>query len=249
MEPDESATTETELIPDGQPDSFTAGAGAETEVVKMQCGSQLRNKPGKFCRQPCMKGRTRCRLHGGASPQGADSKSFKHGMYSKVLPKSLKSDFDKLMTDPGLLDGKAEVSLMQIRLAQLSARLGTNESIETWRTLQSLMEQFQDANAAADANAQVAALTSMNALILGAVNDDRAWAELHEFVEGATKIAEREWKRVVANRTVATADQVRAIVQSLIEAVSANVSDPGERRKIALHINQLRILPSLPVGQ
>lgn len=47
------------------------------------CGARLRGKDaGKFCGDDPAKGRTRCRIHGGASPRAAAHPRFVHGLRS-----------------------------------------------------------------------------------------------------------------------------------------------------------------------
>jgi hypothetical protein len=57
------------------------------------CGAKT--KHGGTCKRAPVKGGKRCKLHGGASPKGADSPHFKHGRYSKYAPKQIA---DKLAT-------------------------------------------------------------------------------------------------------------------------------------------------------
>lgn len=48
------------------------------------CGAKLKGKDaGRFCDTDPVKGRTRCRAHGGASLRAAASPSLKHGLRSK----------------------------------------------------------------------------------------------------------------------------------------------------------------------
>lgn len=44
------------------------------------CGARRRD--GEPCRQPAMRGRNRCRMHGGKTPTGPDSPHWRHGRYS-----------------------------------------------------------------------------------------------------------------------------------------------------------------------
>jgi hypothetical protein len=50
---------------------------------KSACGAKKRD--GTPCRRPPLHGRTRCRLHGGATPAGIASPHFKHGRRSKYV--------------------------------------------------------------------------------------------------------------------------------------------------------------------
>jgi len=48
-----------------------------------RCGARLQGRQGDFCDEPPLKERTRCRLHGGATPVGRDSPNFRHGRDSR----------------------------------------------------------------------------------------------------------------------------------------------------------------------
>ncbi len=233
--------------PDAVPGDGMLCVVPDKTAARAECGAKTRS--GTPCKSRPLVGRNRCKLHGGASPRGAASPHFKHGLYTKVLPANLKANFDKLVNDPQLLEGRAEVALMQLRLTQLSGRVQCNESGSAWRELQAIFASFRVANDAGDQTAMLADLNRMNELVNGEVNDEAAWAELCEFVDKATRVAEREWKRVLANRQVATVEQVQAIVKSLSGAVLLYVTDPTTRQKIAEHVNRLRIIePIVPDG-
>src|SRR5215831_19115754 len=51
---------------------------------KSQCGAKCRTT-GKPCTRPPVSGRTRCRVHGGATPVGIASPHYKHGRRSAYL--------------------------------------------------------------------------------------------------------------------------------------------------------------------
>lgn len=215
------------------------------EEAPRYCGAKTRG--GGKCKKAPLEGRTRCKLHGGASLRGPESKTFKHGLYSKAVPKNLKTNFTNLLSDPNLLEGRAEVALMQLRLTQLSGRVQSNESGRAWAQLKALFTRFKAANEEENQEGMLAALNEMSLLVDGEVNDEAAWEELSEFVEKATRIAEREWKRVLANRQVISIEQVHAIAAALIAAVNANVKDTQTRLAIAEHFRRLNVVNVQPL--
>lgn len=227
-----------------------AASAAVMECVKGEeapklCGAKTRQ--GGTCKRAPLIGRTRCKLHGGATPRGQDSPHYKTGLYQRHLPKNLKKSFNDLMSDPNLLEGKAEVALMQLRLTQLSGRVQCNESGVAWARLKELFTRFKAANDEENQEGMIAALNEMSVLVDGEVNDEAAWAELTEFVEKATRIAEREWKRVLANRQVISIEQVHAIAAALIGAVNAHVKDTQTRLAIAEHFGRLNVVNVQPL--
>jgi hypothetical protein len=48
-----------------------------------RCGAKLKGRPGEFCADVPVEGRSRCRVHGGLTPVGRQSPQFVHGRDSK----------------------------------------------------------------------------------------------------------------------------------------------------------------------
>lgn len=79
----------------------------------MKCGAKKRN--GLPCQAPAMSN-GRCRIHGGKSLGGADSPTFKTGLYSKYAPAKIKQKIaDYLEADP--FDLTHELALSRALLA------------------------------------------------------------------------------------------------------------------------------------
>lgn len=107
--------------------------------MKKECGANLRKKPGQVCRARPLRGKTRCRLHGGKMQSGAGHPKFKHGRYSRVLPKNLYETYCQAANDPELLSHQDELRLIDAHLGDLIAALTrhqdrnvTEEAIEAW---------------------------------------------------------------------------------------------------------------------
>lgn len=84
-----------------------------------KCGAKTRH--GGTCQNPPVTGSKRCRMHGGKSPQGDESARYKHGRYSKYLPKRIAAKMqDFVDADP--LDLTEEMSLAKAILADWVGR-------------------------------------------------------------------------------------------------------------------------------
>lgn len=85
------------------------------------CNATTRN--GTPCRKPPVKGRDRCRLHGGNQPRGTEHHNFRHGLYSKHVGSQLKdilNELDNLSNDE-LIDPGSEIKLMQALIISAKA--------------------------------------------------------------------------------------------------------------------------------
>lgn len=79
------------------------------------CGAK--NRQGEPCQKPPLEGKTRCKLHGGATPKGLKN-AVKHGIYTKTLSDEERAMYDSI--EIGSLDN-------EIRFAKLML----NRAIET----------------------------------------------------------------------------------------------------------------------
>jgi hypothetical protein len=113
------------------------------------CGARRRN--GELCQKPPLKGKTRCRLHGGASkpkpaPKGNDY-AKKHNIYSQFMSPeeiefSLQSELDSV---------DSELRLTKVQLARaLKAKQAQDEKIKDQDKLE--LESMVLGDAAEDEN-------------------------------------------------------------------------------------------------
>jgi hypothetical protein len=113
----------------------------KTEQPKI-CGAQLRKKPGSTCQKRPVKGKRRCRLHGGLSLKGVEHKNYTHGRYSKYLPTDLRGRFDESLHDPDLKSHEPDIRLIDTRLQTLleSLELLGRDNGEIWDKIMALIE-------------------------------------------------------------------------------------------------------------
>ncbi len=80
------------------------------------CGAKTRG--GGTCKRAPLKGKRRCKLHGGATPSGPASANFKHGRYAKVFRGELAEKFLHATEETAPLDLLPELAVQRAVLAQ-----------------------------------------------------------------------------------------------------------------------------------
>lgn len=108
-----------------------------------QCTAKSKTT-GERCKQPAVEGRTVCRFHGGLSPRGPESATWKHGHYSVVtMPDSLRKHVERLAGDPDALSLRRSVDRVRAMQDELLEAVGEDGTIDakTRRTLVELIEQ------------------------------------------------------------------------------------------------------------
>lgn len=221
-----------------------------TEIVKPQCGALT--KSGKPCTvSPMPNGR--CHKHGGATPSGVASASFKHGRFSKHLPERLAAEYAAARRDPELLAVREDIALLSARQCDLLGRVDTGESGEAWRSLLGAVREAQrcrrslsKAAEAADFGAMREAAEELSGLLAGAqalaaagASDYAAWDEVKALSEQLRKLRESEAKRLVAMQQMVTQDAAAAMMGKVLLILRTYVRDPETLRSISADLRRV----------
>ena len=118
--------------------------GSNESPITRQCTATSK-RSGNRCRKPAMRGRTVCLAHGGRTPRGIASPSFKTGKYSRSLPGHLVADYERTLTDPKLLSVRDDIALMDAliltTLGQLDEDATPAKDRRTWRAIGQLIDR------------------------------------------------------------------------------------------------------------
>lgn len=88
--------------------------------LRVKCNAKAKST-GKTCQRDAMDGSTKCYVHGGATPRGEASPQFKHGRYSRHLPKRIAAKMQQF-ADADPLDLSEEMMLAKAILADWVGR-------------------------------------------------------------------------------------------------------------------------------
>jgi len=196
---------------------------------------------GDQCRLPALPGRTVCRFHGGKSPRGVASPSFKHGRYSRSLTGTLAARYHEATTDPELLSVRDEIALLDARISEVLAKIPEREPGSSWRSLRSTFVSFRAALAkgkTADAND---ALDRLGILISEGEDESVTWSEVGSLIGQRARLSEVETRRLVEARAMLRIDELGMLIAGIVEAVRVNVKDREVVGKIVEAIERLPI--------
>ena len=211
---------------------------------KKVCGSQLRKKPGRFCQRPPMKGRTRCRIHGGKSLRGAESPSYKTGRHSKYMPEGLLDKYHEASNDPALLSLHSDIALVDTRLADLLTKIDTGESGSLYKRLKVSWKNVRETK---DDAAREVALSEHGSLLGLAIKEELVWDDIHKMLDQRNRLVSSERKRYVEMSQVITADRAVMLFAQVAEAIKETVTDKDELRKLTTVLGNLLNCPGSDV--
>ncbi len=202
------------------------------------CGAKTRT--GQPCQARAMPN-GRCRMHGGASLAGPASPAYRHGRYSRMMPKRLMDAYERAANDGDLLVLRDEVALVDARLAELLSHLDSGETGAAWTQALEQYAALQDANDGGDAALLKTALDALGRALKRGQADYAAWAEITELIDLRRKLVESERKRLVQLQQMITTEQAMVLLMAVTKLVKEHVDDQEALVAISDGIRRLTV--------
>lgn len=200
---------------------------------------------GRQCFAFALKGKTKCKWHGGASPGGVGSASWKHGRYSKVIPTGLADKYKAAVTDPDILVMDAEIALLQSRLMELVEGLERfPDAGKSWQELRASYRRFdraqREAGAMPEGDAKIRKLAEASGN-LSQVRDEinrgvakwAAWGEILDLTNSLRQTIVSEQNRRIKGEHVMYVESVWSLFEYIVNLIDATISDPKERAELS----------------
>lgn len=191
-------------------------------------------KTKKPCTQPCVTGKTKCRLHGGLSLSGPAAGGYKTGKYSKVLPVRLQARYEEARTNPRLLSLADDIATAEARLADLFQRVDSGESGALWQSLQGTLDAFNGALARNDLPAMHGHLATIRSTVAQGCDDSTGWSEIQELWKTRCLLTQTETKTLIAMQQMISTEQLMVymgvVVAAIRQSVSTHAAAPVARR-------------------
>lgn len=204
----------------------------------MQCKAKAKSTQ-KQCRRSAVAGKEVCTVHGGLSLGGIASATFETGRYSKYIPTRLAARYNESQQDGALLGLRAEVSLVDARLADLLERVDSGESSSAWQAVKRAYDDFDKAVATGDAVKRMNAFNALGTTITQGMADYAAWHEIGEQIEQRRKLVESERKHMEQMGQMITLQQSMLLVGQLTDVLSRHVTDRATLGAIGQDFNRI----------
>lgn len=195
------------------------------EEGKPICGSPLRNKTHKRCRNSPAKGRHRCRYHGGKSLRGVNHPNFVDGRYSNLVPDRLTEGYERSRQDPEILALREEIALIEARIGDLLKRVDTGESGATWKLLQKTYKESTSAIRKGDQAEFQEKYAELGKVLNKGVSDYSAWDEIMRSIAARRKLSDSERKRLVDMHQMISTEEALAMLQFIVKTMRTHIKD------------------------
>jgi hypothetical protein len=198
------------------------------------CGAKLRN--GKKCPSWPMQGRTRCRMHGGATPVGIASPNWKTGRYSKYLPQGLGELAYEASHDPELHNLRDLIAVYTARIQHLLGLVGTGASPERFKAIREAVHTLHEARTKAQVQLQMGTLLR---LVDDLEHDWMVWKDIDVAAGNMKKLMESERKRQIEMHALIPTARATDFAREIVLAVRDEVTDSAARARIHAKVEQI----------
>lgn len=170
-----------------------------------------------------MRGRRKCKTHGGKSRAGVLSAQFKHGRFSRFAPAARYADLLDHVSEGDILDQSDAINVLAARAAELYRNIDDRAPVAVTSALRKLIGQLRAGMGDGATNAALDTLVSMEELLDSADRDTRAWEEFRETIRDHSRAIESQRKRDVEGGKFVTAEEALEMVNSMGLALKASV--------------------------
>lgn len=172
-------------------------------------------------------------MHGGPSPSGLASATFKHGRYSKAFGKIGKR-FEESINDPALLDPRRAVATQDLIVTKCAERLAEHDSPEFRKRASNLYDDVEAAARDGDAEALGPALTALGRHLRDGKAEDQALRNLSTAATELVKQQRDYWAIALAHKASYTADEMSALLFGVTRSLlDAGIDNAQVRKALA----------------
>jgi hypothetical protein len=204
----------------------------------MRCKAKAKQRQAQ-CRLPAVPGMEVCRFHGGKTPRGPASATFRTGRYSKFVPSRMLADYQAAATDPKLMELRGDIATVDARIIDLLKRVDTGEAGSIWIELQSAWDRLARAQARADADTYKIAFDDVARLVNKGGEDTAAWTEIFAMIDQRRKLVVSESRRLETMHQMLSIEKAMLLLANVVDIIKRHVPDRQVLNAIAIDVQRL----------
>lgn len=185
------------------------------------------------------KGMKGCKYHREGINKGENNGNYKHGRYSKYLPKDIGKLIDELKEsrrEGEMLSLADQIDLAEARIVQLVKQLDTSASEQTWRDIGSARTAIMAGIKSGDANQINAALNTLQEISQKGTKEYRAWDELFRAQRHYNTLITSERKKMIEDKFMVAVDEIGLIFEMVGQAIFNRIQDAKLRAELGSDI-------------
>lgn len=230
-----------------------------------QCQAKSK-RSGEQCKKDAIPGKRVCHIHGGKTPGGVESPNFKHGAYSRYIPKGIRGDYEAALNNPQSLSLRDDIATVDGRIGEIFRGIDGKETPQfmesageaAGKILKALERYGQAAIRSRDGQDERVKLQSakemrdalvgieelaggLQAQAASAMEVTELWKEAYGLIEQRRRLVESEHKLKIELRQTITKERALILFGAMVEQFRIVVQqscDPILAREIMLQTGQ-----------
>ena len=197
----------------------------------------------EYCEAYPIKGRTRCRCHGGRSLRGVDHPRFKKGLHVKdVFPDQFYGKtFDEVFNDTQLKQTRQDIATLEVRIVELRQSL---KSAVGSGLVRKIHESYHALVSAVESGGEVKRTLRQHGAYLDSLQHNAStWEELGKWIERKDRLISTEHKRIMDTQQTVSLEQLLLLARQFVTILHEEIPDRTVSRRINERIRGL--LPRL----
>jgi hypothetical protein len=206
-----------------------------------RCGARTRT--GGTCPTAPVRGRTRCRMHGGKSLMGSDHPNFTTGLRSRMLPTRLLAKYEQAMADPELLSIRGDVALLDTLLNDKLAAWAADEAGPNWTDVYAQIVHVNENFQTWEWTRAKVELEQLMAVVNQRRTEGELLDQIRSLVDQRARLAGQEHRRMLDLNQVLTVEQVIVLASAVASIVRDVVPDEATRKTVNARIMGVLSMP------
>lgn len=194
---------------------------------RKRCG--VKASHGGPCLAMPVKGKHRCKNHGGRTPSGLDSPHYRHGQYSQDMPAELLGAYQRAVGDPELLELRSDAAILHAFMVEALKRMDGSFDGSLWAAARTAYRAFQEGLRTGDRELMSEALDDLEATIDAGQSAAAGRKEVRELLQERRRVVESERGRLKDMHQMVTAERVAVLFGALLDIAGRYITAPGDR--------------------
>lgn len=215
------------------PQGISTKTGRMAGAGEGKCGRPVRRGPRRGL--PCTKvygygtdhlGEGPCQYHGGKTPRGAASPTFKHGRYSRhwaSVGAKMESAISDLASDPDYLHLRRHIATVDALFLQELAAMEDANGGGGWDKARSLTVDMRMAIAGGNVAGIQKALKQLQTLADSGVRRDKSLVRVQSLLRDRANLTRTDQARVESEKAYATVDQLKDIALNSATSIASQL--------------------------
>lgn len=213
-----------------------------------QCKAKSKRSRNR-CKNNTSKHQTVCHMHGGKTPVGIASPTYKTGRYSAYIPNNIASNYSEALKDKDPLSLTDDVILLRSFTTKDLERMKQGDTHPAWIEAHTTVKVLSKAiKLGGDPKTIIEALTNLEEIIKPHYRATKAQQRVTGYIDQLGRVADKERRLLIDRQKVITVEQALALLTAVVMGIRESVLKYCERKIATRILTEANTIYSTAIG-